>query len=266
VSAAINHFITGLVNPYCVVLIGIFAGALLAWRRWRRTAVAVTLAALAWAWVWSSGWMVWVMGRGLERDFPFVEVASFPEADAIIVLGGGMTINTNDYNRAEMWAAADRVWRGAQLYRAGKAKLVVCSGPLAGITTVPLLKDFGVPEEDIFLVEDAKNTEEESRMVGDLVRGFAAYRENRIEDVPAPTAFLVTSAWHERRALQLFAKNSGLRLIPAPADYEATVRFGPNHEWEIKDFLPNAEAMYMNGVFFKEYFAFYCYRWLKCYR
>ena len=54
---------------------------------------------VAWLWLWMTPVMTRVIGEPLEREFlvggrvPAVE--SFPEANAIVLLGGGMGVETN---------------------------------------------------------------------------------------------------------------------------------------------------------------------------
>ena len=74
---------------------------------------------VAWLWLWMTPIMTWVVGVPLEREFlvdgkvPLVE--SFPEADAIVLLGGSMGAETNLSSYAEMGSGADRVWQAARL-------------------------------------------------------------------------------------------------------------------------------------------------------
>ena len=87
---------------------------------------------VAWLWLWMTPIMTWVVGVPLEREFlvdgkvPTVE--TFPETDAIILLGGGMSADTNHNSYAEMSAGADRVWQAARLYKAGRASKIIATG------------------------------------------------------------------------------------------------------------------------------------------
>ena len=161
-----------------------------------------------------------------------------------------MGANTNDCPYAEMWGAADRVWHGARLYHAGKAPRIICSGGKVKESTIPLLVDLGVPEDRIAILDQAQNTEEESRMLGlmDLKR-----------------VLLVTSAWHMRRAEMLFRKNCHFDVIPAAADYEVVTRSESERKWNLTDYIPNAESLFMNCYLFKEHFAYWCYKIIKGY-
>ena len=74
---------------------------------------------VAWLWLWMMPIMTWGVGVPLEREFlvdgkvPLVE--SFPEADAIVLLGGSMGIETHLSPSAELRSGADRVRQAARM-------------------------------------------------------------------------------------------------------------------------------------------------------
>ena len=184
--------------------------------------------------------MTWVVGAPLEREFlvngrvPMVE--TFPEADAIVLLGGAMGIKTNLSSYAEMWISADRVWQAARLYKAGKAPKVIATGNSAIDTTLPLLKDFGLTEECVSFL-DAKNTEEEAK-------GIAKMGYKKI--------LLVTSAWHEKRARLMFEKYAPeIEVVCAPADFEQTMK--ADNLFSPKAILPDVNAFQLNSVALHEW-------------
>ena len=184
--------------------------------------------------------MTWVVGVPLEREFlvdgkvPMVE--SFPEAGAIVLLGGSMGAETNLSSYAEMWSGADRVWQAARLYKAGKAQQVIATGNGARDSTLPLLKDFGVPSECV-LFHDALNTEEEAKNVNAM--GY-----KRI--------LLVTSAWHMKRARLMFEKYApDIEVVCAPADFENSIVAA--RPFSFSDFLPDPGAFMGNSVALHEW-------------
>ena len=184
--------------------------------------------------------MTWVVGVPLEREFladgrvPMVE--TFPEADAIILLGGGMGADTNSNSYAEMWTGADRVWQAARLYKAEKAPKVIATGNGAIDTTLPLLKDFGLADECVSFL-DAKNTEEEAK-------GMAKIGYKKI--------LLVTSAWHTKRARLMFEKYAPeIEVVCAPADFEQTMM--AENLFSPKAILPDVNAFSLNSVALREW-------------
>ena len=205
---------------------------------------------VAWLWLWMTPIMTWVVGVPLEREFlvygrvPMVE--TFPEADAIVLLGGSMGIETNLSSYAEMWTSADRVWQAVRLYKAGKAPAVIATGNYAIDTTLPLLKDFGVGGECVSFL-DAKNTEEEAK-------GIAKMGIKRI--------LLVTSAWHMKRARLMFEKYAPeIEVICAPADFEQTMM--AENLFSPKAILPDVNVLYLNSVALHEWVGIVGYKLLR---
>lgn len=136
------------------------------------------------------------------------------KADALIVLG-----DDNFY--------ADRATRGAQLFREGKASVIVASGrrlrPNAGIAELMEhdLVERGVPRDKIVrFVHDADSTLEEARALARLVK------ERKWHNV-----IVVTSNYHTRRARYIFQ-----RVFPQGMEVRiASARdgdFDPEHWWE----------------------------------
>jgi len=144
----------------------------------------------------------WVVEDALDR------------ADAIIVLS-----DDNFY--------ADRATRAAELYREGKAPLIVASGrrlrPNAGIAELMEhdLVERGVPRDKIIrFVQDADSTKEEAEALTRLVK------ERKWRHV-----IVTTSNYHTRRARYIFRK-------VFPQDVEVRVAsardgdFDPDRWWE----------------------------------
>jgi uncharacterized SAM-binding protein YcdF (DUF218 family) len=136
------------------------------------------------------------------------------KADALIVLG-----DDNFY--------ADRATRGAQLFREGKAPMIVASGrrlrPNAGIAELMEhdLIERGVPRDKIArFVQDADSTVEEAQALTRLAK------EKKWHSV-----IVVTSNFHTRRARYIFR-----RVFPQGVEVRiASARdgdFDPEHWWE----------------------------------
>ena len=219
----------------------------------RRLAVALGVAAALWLWARSTGAVGRLLGMPLELAFPPRPVESQPTADLIVVLGGGTTSNTNRGIRAEVQIAGDRAIHGFLLWKAGKApKLHVTVSSDAA-----LLEELGVPTDAIESDGTARNTEEEARAIGESVC-------SRREDAGGekPRVLLVTSAWHMRRAKMMFDRYAkGVEVVAAPTDYETLTHLdGP---WGVGDFLPSLETLSFNSYLFKEWIAWFGYRWLR---
>ncbi len=254
----INKIVAGLLNPQMIgLLLGLSACATM-WKfdcrkgsKARAWAICIGLAAALWSWAWSTAAMTKAFGYSLENEFPPRLAEDSPEADAIVILGGGMHPATVVCPYAEMMGAADRVWHAARLYKAGKAPIVVPTGSGEDHSSVPLLLDLGVPQTAIAIETAARNTEENARFVSDLLQPRHKGEKPRI--------LLVTSAWHMRRALLMFKRYApDMEIIPAATDHETMSLLG--RPLVIRDFLPSFDASARNGYLFKEIIGYWGYR------
>ena len=258
----INKIVGFLVSPIGGVIAGGVIAVVCARLGRKRMAKWIGGLTVAWLWLWMTPIMTWVVGVPLEREFlvdgkvPLVE--SFPEADAIVLLGGSMGAETNLSSYAEMWSGADRVWQAARLYKAGKAQKVIATGNGAVDTTLPLLLDFGVAKADVSFM-DAVNTEEEARSISKMLGRSGGVEELGVEefgesDSPThpikhsstarPKVLLVTSAWHMKRARLMFEKYAkGVEVVCAPADFEMSMV--AKKGWSV---LPDAYSLHLNSV------------------
>ena len=240
----LNKVVWFFLNPVVVPLVGALVGAFLIKRRGTLGRVLL-FASLALLWFESTLPCVCLLGLPLERPYLATQSAdSLPNADAIVLLGGGIVKNAA-MMYPDMADGADRIWHASRLWKSGKAPLVVVSGANDLLSTVPLLLDFGVPREAIVVDNDSRNTYENSRFTEKLlcsVKGASA----------SPTrVLLVTSAWHMPRACGNFAKTS-LDVVPAACDFCAHNAFhGVRYFWDW--IAPSADSMMRTNCFFKEW-------------
>ena len=236
----INKIVGFLVSPIGGAIAGGIVAVVCARLGRKRMAQWIGGLTVAWLWLWMTPIMTWVVGVPLEREFlvdgrvPVVE--TFPDADAIVLLGGSMGIETNMSSYAEMATSADRVWQAVRLYKAEKADKIIATGDYAKDTTLPLLKEFGVGEEVVSFL-DARTTEEEAK---------------GLEKLGYKKILLVTSAWHMKRARLMFEKYApGIEVVCAPADFENT--FMARKTPSFKAILPDPNVFYLNSVAFHEW-------------
>ena len=254
----LNKIVWCLLNPTIVGFSCAIFGLVLLRRcrlgRWLLVSSVVFL------WLWASPVLTRMLGLPLEREWlvngKVPRVEQFSAADAIVLLGGGMGGATNVSDYAEMTPSSDRVWQAARLYRAGKAPRIICTGKGNEATTKGLLMDFGVPTNAMAFADEARNTEEEARAIAQEVEvgGLGLRRNFRI--------LLVTSAWHMRRAKMMFEKYAReLDVVPAPADFEATVAFSSG--FSLKELIPNGLALISNECFFHEWLGYWAYKYFR---
>ena len=252
----LNKTVGFVISPIGIAILAGLVALLCAKLKHQRQAKWLGWLTVAWLWLWMTPIMTWVVGVPLEREFlvdgrvPTVE--TFTEADAIVLLGGSMGIETNLSSYAEMWTSADRVWQTARLYKAGKAAKVIATGNSAIDTTLPLLKDFGLAEECVSFL-DAKNTEEEAKGIKELIGRESASK---------PKVLLVTSAWHMKRARLMFKKYAPeIEVVCAPADFEQTMM--AEKLFSSKAILPDVNVLCLNSVALHEWVGIVGYKLLR---
>jgi uncharacterized SAM-binding protein YcdF (DUF218 family) len=191
----------------------------------------------------------------LERPYIGTSIGSASIAQAIVVSGGYLRIETNLPRPIEMGSTADRLLCAAQLYRAGKAPLILLSGgnipffipaaaPPESIAARDILEQWGIPQSAILIEGGSRSTHENAEF---SYRILAAHGINRI--------LLVTSAAHMRRAAATFRK-TGLTVIPFAADFVAE---SPTPDL-VLSWIPNATSLAGSGAALKEWAGLLVYR------
>ena len=241
----VNKVVTWLLSPIGMLFLGFFAATLLGRVKGPFAPLAkkarriLVILALLFFWVLGCNFTTRLIGVPLEgEEYPPIERRDLGGVDAVVLLGGGMGCHKT-CGRPEMFMSADRVWEAARVWKAHRSPRmkIVLSGADVEQSTMPLLRDMNISTDDILLFPDARNTEEEARMISK-----AGVRR----------VCLVTSAWHMPRARMLFER-AGLEVVPAPTDYEmncvAELPIG------VGDFFPAADALLRNSLAVKEWIA-----------
>lgn len=219
-------------------------------RRWSATLLALSL---FWLGLWSLPVVSDALRLSLEGQYPRQAVTDLPQADAVVVLGGGITPAPPDWPYPDLGRGADRVWHAARIYRAGKAPRVIIAGgglPWLGERTTEaaamqqFLSDLGVPAEAVSIEGQSRSTHENARRTAELLK------QHDLRSV-----LLVTSALHLPRALATF-RAAGIDALPAPTDFEVMPE--PPHPLR---WLPDAEALFDSTRALKEYLGLWVYRW-----
>ena len=236
----VNKAIGFVISPIGIAIVGGLTSIFFARRKNLGLSKCIGGITVVWLWLWMTPIMAWVVGVPLEREFMVNDrvpaVDTFADAEAIVLLGGSMGIETNMSSYAEMWTSADRVWQTVRLYKAKKAPTIIATGNHAKDSTLPLLKDFGIPEDSVSFL-DARTTEEEAK---------------GIEKLGYKRILLVTSAWHMNRARLMFKKYaSEIEVLCAPADFEMSMM--ARHATFFHLILPDYNAFALNSVAFHEW-------------
>lgn len=238
----VSKLAIALISPLGASLLGGLLVVVLAFWGRRRLAISLGMLALLWLWFWSlPAASSWVRGY-LENQHPPMAIQDVPRADAVVVLGGGVSPAGHGDLYPNLESAADRVWHAARLFHASRAPLVLLSGgsdpEYSSHSEAEAMRQFivdlGVPAQAIILEQRSRNTADNAR-----------YSAALLEEQGVSTILLVTSALHMPRARALF-EAQGLVVIPVATDHEAHSR----PLW--RNLLPDTAALDGSGRAIKE--------------
>jgi uncharacterized SAM-binding protein YcdF (DUF218 family) len=232
-----------LLPPASLILIGLL-GLWLLHRRSRR-GTALIAASLGLLFVISTplfaGWALNLLSPA------YSDPREHPGAQAIVVLGGGTYGPAPEYG-TDMVSRLTlmRVRYAAKLHTQSGKPILVSGGSVTGQTTAEahqmralLVDEFHVPVRWI-----------EDRSHDTLTNALESYRI--LAPAGVTTIYLVTHAWHTRRARLAF-EHAGFSVIAAPTQFYQVDDIG------VHDFLPRASALLNSYYFFHEAFGYLWY-------
>ena len=225
-----------------------------------RLRTALLVAVLIILYISSNRWVSYTLARSLE--WRYLPLNPVPQAEAIVVLGGGTESEQFPRPMVEVNSAGDRILYAAQLYKEGRAPFILLSGGnitwLGGRSMTPademaqILAMIGIPEQAIWLQPDSRNTYED-----------ALYSSKMLQEKGIRRVLLVTSAMHMPRSVALF-EHQGIEVIPAPVDFTIT-----QDGWEnlnafepqatLVNLVPNTSSLSLTTNVLKEYLGLLIY-------
>jgi uncharacterized SAM-binding protein YcdF (DUF218 family) len=228
-------FVLSKLLPLLVLPLGV-ALLLLAWGIGRRRWTPVR-GAFALLWVLGTPLTAQGLWRWMERPWQPLRPQTMPTAAAIVVLGGGRHPAPGPLRRTE-WVDADRFFGGLDLYRAGRAPLLLFTGgaialqsglPTEGDVHREQAEALGLPPQALAVTPYVRNTAEEARAVAaQLPKG------SRV--------LLVTSAFHMARARALFERQ-GLAVVPYPVDFQSRSAWAGPVWRDFRYWFPSADGL-----------------------
>lgn len=228
------------------------------WRRSRWVPFPISLALMVLL-LASNSWVA----NGLVQSLEWQQLPpkTVPTADAIVILGGATKSAFPPRPGVDLSEQGDRVLYGAQLYREGKAPLVIASGgriewrgggPSESADMAQILKTVGVPSSAILQDPTSLNTHQNAVNVKKIIQ------ERGIRRI-----LLVTSAMHMPRSLRIFQRQ-GIDAIPAPTDFLVSQQEieEPNSSLPaiILSLMPDTERIDRTTRALKEYIGMVIYR------
>lgn len=235
---------TLLLPPASLFILGLVGMAV--GHRFPRSGRAIVLAALVSGYLLSTPFVSRTMTAGLEMAY--VDPTSDARGMAIVVLGGGTDRGAPEYGAdAPSHSTLLRIRYAAFLHRQLMKPVIVSGGSVipgteseADVMRRVLIEDFNV--KDVRIESRSRTTRENARFSADLLL------PEGVDNV-----YLVTDAWHMRRAVWSF-ENAGFKVIPAATG------FTPARDATVRDFLPSAEALRDSSQVFHEIIGMAWYR------
>jgi len=240
------------VYPLPIAVIGMLIGGLLVARRSRLGALLL-FGLLIGLWLLATQPVSQALRHQLEARFPAVPAEAAPSADAIVVLGGGVLPAGPSRATAQLNNAGDRLRMAHDLYRAGRAPLIITTGgahdhdprgEAEAEAAARLLRRWGVPAAAIISRSDSRTTYEDAVAIRGAIEG------NALDGI-----LLVTSAMHMPRAMATF-RALGIDAEPIPADFRAQPERIPS--WD--DWVPRADTLALSRLAWHEHVAMLHYR------
>ncbi len=218
------RYVLVLIEPIGLLWLALIALTIQLWRkRQRRFATASFALVIGVYLVGATGLPGRLLGS-LEAPYAGVKLDALPAADAVVMLGGGLTPSRYEVGGLHLTKAGDRLIMALELIRLGKAPVLICGGAgvdLDGAERVEadLLKaalierQFPVPE--IISLGRCTDTHSEAE------RSLALATERGWRRV-----LLVTSANHLPRATATF-RTIGIDAVPVPCNFLTNVSTAP---------------------------------------
>jgi uncharacterized SAM-binding protein YcdF (DUF218 family) len=190
----------------------------------------------------------------LERQYSPLPILQTPDADVGILLGGVTDPPLAPRQKPDLEGGADRIAHAADLYRAGKVRLIIASGGAMPWTPeqhteakimAGFLEAWGVPAHAIVIESSSRTTQENAARVADIwaQQGFKS-------------GLLITSAAHMPRALATF-RALDLAVSPASSDVEVILPISRS----VLDWIPSSEALDLSRRAVHEYLGRAMYAW-----
>jgi len=220
---------------------------------------ALAIASLLVLWLSSTSVVGDAVMRAAERWQTRIPVASVPEARAIVVLSGLLRQTPGTPSVGEWRDEVDRVDAGVALLKAARAPvLIFTDGWLPWNSDAqPARNDvtdravaLGAPRDRILVTDRVRNTADEAREVGKLLRSLKDAHDR-------DTVILVTSAYHMPRSQLLFTR-AGVSVVPFPVDFQTSAAAAT-----IVDFLPSGGSLKCTETALRELYGYLFYRLIK---
>lgn len=237
--------------PLTILMILIIGGAIFLKRKWGKKVLWTGIILLVF---FTNPFLSNLALLAWEPEFkPFDEIENH---EIGIVLTGVTNLSKTAYDRTFFNKGADRITHALQLYQMGKIKKILITGgqglnPVNPQSEAELLQRFlimtGMPEEDIWIEDQSKNTAQNAQFTKDFLekKGINTNQE----------FILITSAFHMFRSKGCFDK-VGLKTESFPTDY-----YSHDVKYDIPSLIfPDSNSIQYWTKLFKEWLGIIVYK------
>jgi uncharacterized SAM-binding protein YcdF (DUF218 family) len=185
-------------------------------------------------------------------EYPIQNIAETQDYEVGILLGGYTSEQKENYDFTTLGKNGNRLIQTIELYASGKIKKIMLSGGNGMIgsdfeeatSTMELLQKMGVPKPDILFEKQSRNTYENAVYSAEILN----------KEYPNEKFLLITSAFHQRRALACFQKQ-GLNCDAFSADIKSKTKI------PITNFIvPDSENIALWQLTIKEIVGYLTYK------
>lgn len=257
-----TRWYTSLFMPSTIAMVLIVIGLWLLWRsmqpavyrRTARTGFALALGGLIVLYAFSTPLVATLLAWSLERQSPSMPITALPNADAIVMLGGGQAVYVHPDGRLEQFSkhAADRLDKAIDAFKAGKAPLLATGGgqidvpgsPMNGAWLADVAMQRGVPRAAIVEGGPALYTSDECEGIS------AALKQRGVKSI-----LLCTSAYHMPRSRMAYER-AGFTVVSVPCDFDTR---GAAERFSLTTLLPRGIALSQSEHCLKEWLGILTY-------
>lgn len=182
----------------------------------------------------------------LESRYAPPEVVA---GDVIIMLGGGATSDTPDFNGLGnlSGSAANRLLTVARLQKQLQVPVILSGGQVyadsgrEAVIARRMLLELGSREDQVIIEDRSLNTKQNAQFVHKI-----------LTEKQYTQPILVTSAFHMERSVLNFSKEN-VAVVPFPSDYMVN----RNNAFYFNKLAPSAGALENSGIFFREWLGIF---------
>lgn len=254
IGLSLSKLLGEALDPLAILWLVLFG---IGWRfrKMKERKTSIIIFAL-WILVWCLGatpLVGWMMAK-LEKPYVVHDWDALPKADAIVSLGGGFYPNSFEALTFSGNDAFDRNLTALDMVESGKADHIVFGGSdyiVDGKETSEgkLLnrwqKRWGLKEVEVHFLENSNTTLDEAIRVREL-----------IESKNWESIYLVTSAWHMRRAKAVFLYH-GVNVKAIGCDFQGATNVAKRRQWSA---FPQSGNFLKLHLFTHEIVGYYYYQ------